>query len=363
MPRYNTRRTYQVGDYWLSQIPRSPAWYRTWYDATARQTRRTSLGTANFDEAKDRLTDWVLVNHKRTKEAPERVTLAELFAPFYEKHASKLASAYQAQLSLRYWLDFHGEATVAAALEITEQERFQNWLMQDKKVSANTAQRVIGVGKTALNWAWQRGMLEKVPYIALPKKTKAPPRGRPLEIDEVKALLNAAKSPHIKNFILMMVATAARPDAVLDLTFDRCDFAKRLIDLNPKGREQTKKHRPVVKMPEALVCHLQTLSNSNGSAFVVSYHGGQVKSVKKAWRQLRDDAGLDAEVNPYSIRHTMARWLRAQGVPAWEVAAQLGHKQKDVSTTEIYAPFDPAYLSNAVKAIDTFLVRICSIDA
>ena len=62
--------------------------------------------------------------------------------------------------------------------------------------------------------------------------------------------------------------------------------------------------------------------------------------------------GLGDKVTAYSFRHTMARWLRAEGVPAWEVAAQLGHKQKSVSTTEIYAPFDPAYLKSACGAID-----------
>ncbi len=358
MPRYNTRRDYQVGEYWLSKLPRSPAWYRTWYDAKTRQTRRLSLCTTDFDEAKERLTDWVLVNYKRKKESPERVTLAELFAPFYERHASKLASAYQCQLSLRYWLEFHEDASVAAALDVTEQERFLDWLLNDKKVSQNTAQRVIGVGKTALNWAWKRGMLETVPFIALPKRTASPPRGRPLEVEDIRKLLAAARSDHIRHFIYLMIATAARPDAVLDLTFSRCDFERRLITLNPEGREQTKKYRPVVRMPEEIVDYLKELKANSDSDYIINYHGSKVLSTKKAWRQLRKDAGLDDAVNPYSIRHTMARWLRSQSVPAWEVAAQLGHKQKDVSTTEIYAPFDPAYLSNAVKAIDVLLIQI-----
>jgi hypothetical protein len=34
------------------------------------------------------------------------------------------------------------------------------------------------------------------------------------------------------------------------------------------------------------------------------------------------------------------------------IAAQLGHKSLDYRTTELYAAFDPAYLSNAVGAID-----------
>ena len=69
-------------------------------------------------------------------------------------------------------------------------------------------------------------------------------------------------------------------------------------------------------------------------------------------------ADLDAEVNPYSLRHTMARWLRKEGVPAWEVAAQLGHKQREFNTTEIYAPFDPSYLSASVQAVDRFFDQL-----
>ena len=54
----------------------------------------------------------------------------------------------------------------------------------------------------------------------------------------------------------------------------------------------------------------------------------------------------------------MARWLRKEGVSAWEVAAQLGHKQRDISTTEIYAPFSPDYLEAAVRAIDVMFDRL-----
>ena len=54
----------------------------------------------------------------------------------------------------------------------------------------------------------------------------------------------------------------------------------------------------------------------------------------------------------------MARWLRKSSVPAWEVAAQLGHKSPNVSTTEIYAPFDPSYLFKSTAAIDAFLTEV-----
>ncbi|MEL6979102.1 MAG: hypothetical protein AAGM38_10530 [Pseudomonadota bacterium] len=57
----------------------------------------------------------------------------------------------------------------------------------------------------------------------------------------------------------------------------------------------------------------------------------------------------------YSFRRTVARHLRAQGVQAWEVAAQLGHKTAGV--TDRYAPFSPDYLARALAAIDAFLAE------
>jgi len=43
-----------------------------------------------------------------------------------------------------------------------------------------------------------------------------------------------------------------------------------------------------------------------------------------------------------------------QRLSAWETAAQLGHKSREHRTTELYAPFDPDYLSTATVAIDAF---------
>ena len=298
------------------------------------------------------------MNQTRKKSSAEQVTLAELFAPFYQKHASKTASAYQSRLAMQYWLEFFGDATVALATEVPAQERFQDWLKTEKKVSAATSARMISVGKTALNWAWKRNYLESVPYILPVKVGQSPPKGRPMSVEEIAKIINCAKSQHVKDFIWLMVATASRPDAIYDLTAAQCDVPNRLIHLNPEGRQQTKKYRPTVKMPEEIVPTIERLiANSNGG-HLITYHNKPIRSVKIAWRHIRAELSFDKAVNPYSLRHTMARWLRTQSVPAWEVSAQLGHKQSGMSTTEIYAPFDPAYLGQSVTAIDAFLARL-----
>ena len=88
---------------------------------------------------------------------------------------------------------------------------------------------------------------------------------------------------------------------------------------------------------------------------MVSYAGRRLDSIKTAFRKARAKAGLPAEVSPYSIRHTMAVWLREQGVPEWECPGVIGHRLPGYCTTEIYARYRPDYLGEAAKAIDAFV--------
>ena len=138
--------------------------------------------------------------------------------------------------------------------------------------------------------------------------------------------------------LIIRIGTACRPEARAGADRRAARFRGRVDDLNPRGRAQTKKFRPVVKMPEALATVLRGAPDGR----LVTFRGQPVRKINKAWRGMREAAGLDDEVNPYSIRHTVARWMRQNGVPAWEVAAQLGHKSRDYRTTELYAAFDPA---------------------
>jgi len=149
-----------------------------------------------------------------------------------------------------------------------------------------------------------------------------------------------------------MVGTVARPAALFELHLSHIDLEHGLVELNPKGRAQNKKYRPTVKLPETLRTFL------GEGPFLLMNKRRRVDDVRYAWRKVRKAAGLGKDVTPYSIRHTMARHLRICGVPAWEVSAQLGHKQPGLSVTEIYAPFAPAYLATSVVEIDKYLKEL-----
>ncbi len=350
MPRYTNDREFQLGDYWLSLRSGSSAWHRTWFDAQARQTKRVSLRTADFEQAKQKLTDWFILSHTQQEEKPEDALLAEVFARYFEIYASKLRTADNVRRYLRDWVDFHGEATVKEACTMLRQQAFRTYLTEQRNLAPNTVRQALTIGKAALNWAWKRGEIASVPYIELVKVPRPAPKGRPMEIEEVARLIGSAEY-HLQTFIIMMIATTGRTRAVLDLTFDRIDLANDLIQLNPDGREQTQKYRPTVKLPASLKPWIREHRLASPCDAVVQYHGAPVSSIRSGWRTLRAELGMDKEVQPYGIRHTMARWLRKSSVPAWETAAQLGHKMPDVSTTEIYAPFDPSYLFTFLEAV------------
>lgn len=52
------------------------------------------------------------------------------------------------------------------------------------------------------------------------------------------------------------------------------------------------------------------------------------------------------------------RWLRKDGVPVWEVAAQLGHSIARHEMTERYAAFSPDYLEKSATSLDRLLREV-----
>ena len=58
---------------------------------------------------------------------------------------------------------------------------------------------------------------------------------------------------------------------------EQVEWTLGVVHLNPEGREQNKKHRPVVKLPK-------TLANDVFRGWLVTHRGRHVKSIKTAWR-------------------------------------------------------------------------------
>ena len=343
---------FKIGDYWLGKKSGRDTWYRYWWDRERKCNRRASLGTTDLEEAKEKLAEWFVAQKEQPELSDlEQVLLADVIRVYYEKHAQHLQSHDTSRLNLNRWLDFYEPGTTIK--DATRPKRIDAFIshLQNGDLSAAYINRILTDGRSAINKAWKDGVISSSPFIKSLSLDDAEPKGRPMEMDELRLFYHTAPGEHLKRFILWTLGTGARPSSVFDLHREQINLERELIDLNPRGRKQTKKIRPEVKLPSHLkpfVC----------DGFQITFRGKPVKDVKTAWRNQRKNCNFDDRVQPYSLRHTIARHLRASGVPAWEVSAQLGHKKKEHSITEIYAPMDPSYLGQSVAAIDAFLAEL-----
>jgi integrase len=341
-------REFVLGDWWIERIAASPFYYRFTYDRRKRQTVRASLGTADFDEACRRLAEHVVAHGRLRDERPADVPIAVVLRRYYERHAAEQASAETARHAIRHWNKFWGEDAVAD-MSPARQREFARQMCQ-AGLSIGYVRRVIGVGKAALNWAHREQEIATVPHVFLPTgggrySYRSPDR-------ELRAFLSEARSiPHLYTYALIRLGTLCRNDAALDLAPAQVDWELRTVDLNPAGRQQTKKRRPVVPLPDFLRDHLRPQAPASGP--FVQWGGEGVRSVKGAFQRTAQAAGCDPRFIPKTLRHTGATELRRRRVPGWEVSGQLGHRVG--GTSEIYATYDPDYQGATRMALDEWV--------
>jgi hypothetical protein len=160
-------------------------------------------------------------------------------------------------------------------------------------------------------------------------------------------------------FLLIGANTLARPAAILDLGPSQFDEVHGLLDLNPLGRTQNKKFRPIVPVTPTLMPWLGHAVGVSGR--YVSYRRKPVRSILHMWRLTRAAAGLDERVTPYSIRHGLAREMRKRRVATEQISLFLGHlPEGSAATTSIYAPYEPGFLADAIEAIESVMAEIRS---
>ncbi|WP_424632055.1 tyrosine-type recombinase/integrase [Bradyrhizobium sp. SYSU BS000235] len=359
MGRYGAKKEFQVGDWWLGEKPGSDFWHRCRYDGRTRQTTRISLGVRivgpeELEQAKLALTNWWIGdNQPKEERSPADILLAEVLLAYYHQHASKLPSGRRIKASLKHLTTFFDGMSVKAACSPAHVENFVA-AMKAKGFLPTYINNLLGILKAATQRAYRRGELASAPFVELIEAQRKKPKGDPLKPAEIAALLSKAnKNTHM--MIMLMMGTGCRPSTACELVWECIDFEHGLIDLNPPGRVQTAKYRPIVRMPPSLRAYLWT---KRGKGLLIKRANKPIRRWEGAWRNCRTNAKIDKSINcqPYSIRHTVARHLRASGVVKWNIEAQLGHSA--LSTTDIYAPHAPDYLADACAAIDKFMSEV-----
>lgn len=210
-----------------------------------------------------------------------------------------------------------------------------------------TIRTELGCLRTAMTWGVKAKLIRNAPRIEMPRTP--PPRERYLDRDEVSRLLAAASDPHIRLAILLMVTTAGRIGALLELTWDRVDLDRRIIKLatNDIG---PRKGRATVPINDTLMAALQSAQDAALSRYVIEWGGRQVGSIKTGFNAAVKRAGIE-HCTQHDLRRTAGRFMAEAGVPMEEIAQFLGHTNPTV-TRSTYAKFSPSYLRNAAGALE-----------
>jgi integrase len=130
---------------------------------------------------------------------------------------------------------------------------------------------------------------------------------------------------------------------------EEVDLVHGRIDFNPAGRIQTKKQRPRIPVPCALLAALRAAQQRATCDQVIAYQGAPVADCKTGFNRAALRAGIP-ECTSHTLRHTAGIWMAQRGLPLREIAGYLGHSE--MHKTELYAYQHSDYLRAARAAFE-----------
>lgn len=205
--------------------------------------------------------------------------------------------------------------------------------------SESTTRYELTMLSVAMRWAVRQDLIEKAPEIWRPEAPER--RERHLSTRQFAKWFAQVRAEHARLYVELALATMARPSAILELTWRQVDWEHATINLNPPGRRQTKKRRPIVALDDEMMALLRRAHEGAQSDYIIERGGKRVGNIKKAFQAASARSGI--HVTPYTLRHTGAVWAAERGTPMAELAQFMGHDD-DATTQKHYARFSPTYL-------------------
>lgn len=305
--------------------------------------RRNSLGTS--DKAKAQA---ALVEFNRAQNAHQHlsngVTVGSIFAAYVEdRRAAEIASVERMESS---WRAMSAHFNSVHPDQITD-EFVKEYIKTRRLVAKDgTIFTELGHLRAALKFGTRKKWIAVEPYI--PRPAKPEPKQHYLTKEQAARFIDAAHAPHVKLFITLAITTAARKSALLELTWDRVDFERGLINLRGPGKKHRNKGRAEVPINAWAMAALQDAKAGALSNYVIEWAGQKVASVKTGIRA----AARKAQVycTPHVLRHTAGVWMAEAGIPMSEIAQYMGHSNTSI-TEKVYARYSPDYLRNAAGAL------------
>jgi integrase len=358
MPRARSGPLFELAGQWVGREPGRANLYRFWNDPGTGRQCRESLGTGDLEKAKLVFAKAVLQNAPKTPNSPLAAVLVQYFTERTDKLPSKKQSRNAGKILLRCW----GQTMKANAITDAKQKEFAIWSLEQGFGLPYVA-RNLTVLKAALNHAGVTPPAKIVTTESTMRDrwgltSKAPRKVFIPGDDELARVLQAKMPEKLRRWMIISLLTACRPEAALDVTPSAWRRGIRVLELNPPGRAQNKKFRPIVRVPRVLAVMLEQWEKEGVAEFSGRFCGyTTIEGVKTALDRVVSRPGMPP-LSTYSFRHKAASVLRQSRVPEDQISVQLGHKRKDLRTTAGYGEFSPDYLKDASRALDAWALKL-----
>lgn len=314
----------------------------TWYDENGKR-RRYQLKAQSKAQADSEAID---VFRKQTYTATlNNVSVAEIWASYIDDLGDKPTATtmkYTGKAVLPHFGEYKPDQITKPLCKAYSESRRAIGRAQ------GTVWTEMGHLQSALNFGHSIKMYSgDIPKIWRPAKPETDKRI--LNVGEIRSLVDAAQSPHIRLALLLLLGTGARVGAILDLTWDRVNFERGQINLRVDD-SQTRKGRANVPMNATTRSALEQAYEAALSNYVVEYGGKRIKSIRNGFTNSVGHSGI-GHVTIHELRHTAAVHMIGAGVPIEKVAQVLGHSNVSVTYT-VYGRFLPEQMQDAVNVLD-----------
>lgn len=319
--------------------------------------RGRTTGTRDGAEAERILAEFIQESARGAGVAhPLGLTWGQAADDYRLEHVHEIAAQHQAELSIAIFLAWIGSDRLIADTKESDIRAYQRARRDGglpaprggfplKPAGDGTVIRDMGVLSAVLGHAVRNDRIPRTALPNIPVPKQPPPRQRWMTAEEEQRMLDACgpqegRLTRAYRFLMLLMHTGSRRAALETLTWAQIDMRARTIDLNPRGRAQTKKRRPTISMSNDLYQLLERAWRERTGDYVLD-HGGTTRHDFKTVRRI---AGIP-DVTAHTYRHTWATRAARAGVPMREVADFLGD---DLRTVEkVYYKHSPEYMKAA----------------
>ena len=312
----------------LVRQPNRRNWYIAWTEN--RRTKLKSTGCTDKSDARAVLDAYRKGEHKRS----DRVGCSALINRYLD--ARKDVMDYERLINAAKPLKVFFAEIRAENIGPETCRDYANW----RGKAPGTMRRELAVLRSALSLA---GYVQKLwlPDRVLPK-TKYLSREEAFEAC-------THMSWHIRLFTQIALATGQRKTSILQLTWDRADLERMVLDFERPGRRRTKKRTASVPIGKQLASVLRDAKQTAETDFVIEYNGKPIKNIRKGFDRAMERAGFPW-CTPHTLKHTAISWMAEGGYTVDQISDLTG---TDADTVKrIYRKFNPDYLRGLADHMD-----------